>query len=45
MDSAKAMDFPLLAALTVATTAVVLAGSLLADVLYLLIDPRITADV
>ncbi|APE12813.1 ABC transporter permease (plasmid) [Rhodococcus sp. 2G] len=45
VDSAKAMDFPLLAALTVATTAVVLAGSLLADVLYLLIDPRITADV
>lgn len=45
VDSAKAMDFPLLAALTVATTAVVFAGSLLADVLYLLIDPRISADV
>ncbi len=45
VESAKALDFSLLAALTVATTAVVFAGSLLADVLYLLIDPRITADV
>lgn len=45
VSSAKALDFPLLAALTLATTAVVLLGSLLADVFYLFADPRVSADV
>ncbi len=45
VSSAQALDFALLAALTVLTTAAVLAASLLADVLYVLIDPRVTADV
>lgn len=45
VESATALDFPLLAALTVATTALVLAGSLLADAAYLLLDPRVSADV
>ncbi|MBE2998223.1 ABC transporter permease [Nocardiopsis sp. HNM0947] len=43
--SAQALDFPLLAALTVATAAVVLAGSLAADTAYLLLDPRVSSDV
>lgn len=43
--SAQSLDFPLLAALTVATTAVVLLGSLLADSAYLFLDPRVSADV
>lgn len=43
--SAQSLDFPLLAALTVATAAVVLAGSLAADTAYLLLDPRVSADV
>lgn len=42
VEAAVALDFPLLAAVTVLTCAVVLAGSLLADVLYLLLDPRVT---
>ncbi|WP_068401337.1 ABC transporter permease [Kribbia dieselivorans] len=42
--AAKALDFPLLAVLTLATTALVLVGSLLADVLYLLLDPRVSVD-
>lgn len=41
VESAVAMDFPLLAIITVATTIVVMAGSLIADCLYLLIDPRV----
>lgn len=45
VESATALDFPLLAALTVATTALVLTGSLLADAAYLLLDPRVSADV
>ncbi|MEU0241678.1 ABC transporter permease [Nocardiopsis sp. NPDC006198] len=44
VGSAQALDFPLLAALTVATTAVVLVGSLLADAAYLLLDPRVGTD-
>lgn len=45
VESAMAVDFPLLAALTLATTGAVLLGSLLADAAYLLIDPRVGADV
>ncbi|MPV49689.1 ABC transporter permease subunit [Pseudactinotalea sp. HY160] len=45
VTSAQALDLPLLAALTVATTAAVLAGSLLADAAYLLLDPRVSRDV
>ncbi|MEB7505386.1 ABC transporter permease [Arthrobacter koreensis] len=45
VSSAQALDFALLAALTVITTAAVLAGSLLADLLYVWIDPRVRADV
>ncbi len=45
VQSATALDFALLAALTVATTALVLVGSLLADAAYLLLDPRVSADV
>ncbi|MDN3483357.1 ABC transporter permease [Arthrobacter sp. APC 3897] len=45
VSSAQALDFALLAALTVLTTITVLAASLLADLLYMLLDPRVTADV
>ena len=45
VSSAQALDFALLAALTVLTTAAVLAGSLVADLLYVWIDPRVSADV
>ncbi|WP_237688676.1 ABC transporter permease [Arthrobacter sunyaminii] len=45
VSSAQALDFALLAALTVLTTVAVLAASLLADLLYVLLDPRVTADV
>lgn len=45
VSAAKALDFALLAALTLATTGVVLLGSLLADATYLLLDPRVSADV
>lgn len=45
VSSAQALDFALLAALTVMTTVAVLAAALLADLLYVLIDPRVTADV
>ncbi|GAA1922430.1 ABC transporter permease [Arthrobacter gandavensis] len=45
VSSAQALDFALLAALTVLTTAAVLAGSLIADLLYVWIDPRVSADV
>ncbi len=41
--SARELDFPLLAALTVGTTLIVLIGSLLADVTLALLDPRVTA--
>lgn len=39
--AATAVDFPLLAALTALATVAVLAGNLLADLLYGLIDPRV----
>lgn len=42
VSAASNLDMALLAALTVGTTAVVLFGSLLADVLYLVLDPRVT---
>lgn len=44
VTSARTLDLPLLAFLTLASTALVLLGSLLADVAYLLIDPRVRAD-
>lgn len=44
VEAAKQLDFPLLAVLTLATTALVLAGSLFADATYLLLDPRVSAD-
>ncbi|CAL9572551.1 ABC transporter permease [Streptomyces atacamensis] len=42
--AATAADFPLLAAVTVLATAAVLAGNLLADLLYVLADPRIDPE-
>ncbi|HLS75450.1 MAG TPA: ABC transporter permease [Nocardia sp.] len=44
VTAARELDFALLAALTVATTLLVLAGSLLADVAHALIDPRVGRD-
>ncbi|TFV44642.1 ABC transporter permease [Blastococcus sp. TF02A-35] len=44
VTSAVEVDFPLLAFLTLLTTAAVLLGSLLADVAYVLLDPRVSAD-
>ncbi len=44
VEAATAVDFPLLAALTVLATAAVLAGNLLADLLYGLFDPRVKFD-
>lgn len=41
VEAATAVDFPLLAAVTVLATAAVLAGNLLADLLYGLFDPRV----
>ncbi|USQ81613.1 ABC transporter permease [Ornithinimicrobium faecis] len=41
VDAAVSGDFPLLAAVTVLTCLAVLLGSLIADVLYVLIDPRV----
>lgn len=42
--AALSVDFPLLAALTLLATVAVLAGNLLADVLYTVADPRVRAD-
>jgi peptide/nickel transport system permease protein len=42
--AATAADFPLLAALTVLSALAVLAGNLLADVLYALADPRVDPE-
>lgn len=42
--AAQQLDFALLALLSVATTAAVLLGSLLADAAYLALDPRVSAD-
>ena len=44
VTSALAVDFPMIAALTVLATASVLLGSLLADVAVVLVDPRVVAD-
>jgi peptide/nickel transport system permease protein len=44
VDAALNVDFSLLAALTLLATAAVLAGNLLADVLYALADPRVALD-
>ncbi|MFD5868579.1 ABC transporter permease [Corynebacterium sp. NPDC060344] len=41
VESAKTVDFPLLAATTVLTTILVMGGSLVADVAYKLLDPRV----
>jgi peptide/nickel transport system permease protein len=44
VDAALNVDFSLLAALTLLATTAVLAGNLLADVLYALADPRVGLD-
>ena len=44
VSAARQLDLPLLATLTVASTALVLLGSLLADLAYLRLDPRVRAD-
>lgn len=44
VTSAQHLDLPLLAMLTIATTLAVLLGSLLADLAYLVADPRVRAD-
>lgn len=44
VKSAQALDFPLLVTLTIATMFVVMAGNLLADISYVLLDPRVEAD-
>lgn len=44
VDAALNVDFSLLGALTLLATAAVLAGNLLADVLYTLADPRVGLD-
>lgn len=41
VDAAVSGDFPLLAAVTVLTCLMVLIGSLIADALYVLVDPRV----
>lgn len=44
VQSARDLDMALLAFLTVGTTVAVLVGSLLADVLVALLDPRVKTD-
>lgn len=44
VTAARELDFPLLAALTIGTTWLVLAGSLLADLAHALLDPRVADD-
>jgi peptide/nickel transport system permease protein len=44
VTAALAVDFPMLAALGVLSTAAVLVGSLLADVAIVLADPRVGTD-
>lgn len=44
VTAALAVDFPMLAALSVLATTAVLAGSVLADVAVTLADPRVVAD-
>ncbi|MEJ5998446.1 ABC transporter permease [Corynebacterium sp. H130] len=42
VESALAVDFSLLAVITVATTVLVMVGSLMSDVAYLVLDPRVS---
>lgn len=42
VESAIAVDFPLLAFTTAATTVVVMLGSLASDISYMIIDPRVS---
>lgn len=44
VDAARAVDFSLLAAMTLLATLAVLVGNLLADLLYTVADPRVRAD-
>lgn len=44
VTAATAVDYPLLAVVTLIATTAVLLGSLLADVAAVLLDPRVTAD-
>lgn len=44
VTAARELDFPLLAALTIGTTWLVLAGSLFADIAHALLDPRVATD-
>nr|WP_053413184.1 ABC transporter permease [Corynebacterium lactis] len=44
VKSAQSLDFPLLSILTIATTGIVLLGNLLADVAFVVLDPRVEAD-
>lgn len=44
VDAALAVDFSLLAAMTLLATAAVLVGNLLADALYAVADPRVRTD-
>ncbi|MDO5030866.1 MAG: ABC transporter permease [Corynebacterium sp.] len=45
VKSAQSLGFPLLSILTIATTVIVLFGNLLADVAFVVLDPRVDADV
>lgn len=42
VQAAVAVDFPLLAFITAATTVLVMLGALLSDIAYLLVDPRVS---
>lgn len=44
VEASQRLDFPLLCTLAVAITALVLLSTLLADVLYVLLDPRVNDD-
>ncbi|WP_197738319.1 ABC transporter permease [Morganella morganii] len=42
--SAQSLDFPLLTILTVAITVLVLIGNLMADIIFVILDPQVDAD-
>ncbi len=44
VDAARTLDLPLLAILTLGSAALVILGSLLADICYLFLDPRVRFD-
>jgi len=44
VSSAQSLDFPLLTFLTVAITVLILLGNLLADIVFVILDPRVDAD-